>query len=109
MCLGFVIFRAPSLGGALGMFRAMFIPAAPAAEAVLALERIAPAAWLALAAGIVGSLPVVPWLAGRAGRLKELPRGCLAAVSYAAAAALFVICALAASGGNFQPFIYNQF
>ena len=109
VCLGFVIFRAPSLGGALGMFRAMFIPAAPAAEAVLALERIAPAAWLALAAGIVGSLPVVPWLAGRAGRLKELPRGCLAAVSYAAAAALFVICALAASGGNFQPFIYNQF
>ena len=109
VCLGCVIFRAPSLSSALEMFRAMFVPAAPAAEAVLALERIAPASWLALAAGIVGSLPVAPWLAGRAGRLKELPRRCLGAVSYAAAAALFVICALAVSGGNFQPFIYNQF
>ena len=109
VCLGFVIFRASSLDNALGMFQAMFIPAAPAAEAVLALERIAPAAWLALAAGIVGSLPVIPWLVSRASRLKELPRSCIGAVSYIAAAALFVICALAASGGNFQPFIYNQF
>ena len=57
----------------------------------------------------MGSLPVAPWLAGRVSRLKETPRRCLGAVSYAAAAALFVICALAASGGNFQPFIYNQF
>ena len=109
VCLGFVIFRAPTLGGALGMFRAMFTFSHPGAEAVLALERIGPAAWLALAVGIVGCLPVGPWLADRAGRLEGTPRSCLRAVSYAAAIALFVVCALAVSGGNFQPFIYNQF
>ena len=79
------------------------------AGAVLALERISPAAWLALAAGVVGSLPVVPWLADRVSCLEGTPRGCLTVASYIAAIALFVICALAASGGNFQPFIYNQF
>ena len=109
VCLGFVIFRAPSLGGALEMFRAMFTFAAPGTEAVLALERIGPAAWLALAVGIVGCLPVEPWLVSRAGRLEGAPRGCLRAASYLAAAALFAVCALAVSGGNFQPFIYNQF
>ena len=83
--------------------------AAPGAEAVLALERISPAAWLALCAGVVGCRPVGPWLADRADRVKGLPRGCLRAVSYAAAVALFAVCALAVSGGNFQPFIYNQF
>ena len=109
VCLGFVIFRAASLDNALGMFRAMFTFAAPAAEAVLTLERIGPAVWLALAAGVVGCLPVAPWLAGRADRLKGMSRGCLEVLSYAAAIALFAVCTLAASGGNFQPFIYNQF
>ena len=109
VCLGFVIFRAPSIGSALGMFRAMFTFAAPSAEAVLALERFGPAVWLALAAGIVGSLPVVPWLAGRVDRMSGASRSCLRAISYLAVIALFAVCALAASGGNFQPFIYNQF
>ena len=109
VCLGCVIFRAPSLGGAAGMFQAMFVPSAPGPGAVLALEQISPAAWLALAAGTVGCLPVGPWLADRAGRLEGTPRSCLRAVSYLAAAVLFAVCALAASGGNFQPFIYNQF
>ena len=109
VCLGFVIFRAATLDGALGMFRAMFTFAAPGAGAVTALERISPAAWLALAAGIVGCLPVGPWLVSRVERLEGTPRSCLRAASYVAAAVLFVACALAASGGNFQPFIYNQF
>lgn len=109
VCLGFVIFRASSLENTLGMFRAMLTITAPGAEAVLALEQIGPAAWLALAVGIVGCLPVAPWLAGRVARMVETPRKCLRALSYIAAIALFVVCALAASGGNFQPFIYNQF
>ena len=109
VCLGFVIFRAASLDNALGMFRAMFTLSAPTAEAVLALERIGPAAWLALAVGAVGCFPVVPWAADRVGRLEGTPRRCMGAISYIAAIALLLICASAASGGNFQPFIYNQF
>lgn len=109
VCLGFVLFRASSLDNALGMFRAMFVPGPAAPAAVTALERIAPAAWLALAAGIVGSLPVVPWLRAKAGGMSGAARGRLTGLSLAGAAVLFVICMLAAAGGNFQPFIYNQF
>ncbi len=109
VCLGFVLFRASSLGGALGMFRAMFVPTQPVPAAVTALERIAPSAWLALCAGIVGSLPILPWLRAKMSSLGEAARSGLTALSLAAAAALFVVCMLAAAGGNFQPFIYNQF
>ncbi len=109
VCLGFVLFRAASPENALGMFRAMFVPAAPVPAAVTALERIAPAVWLALCAGIAGSLPVVPWLRAKADGMSEAARGRLTALSLAGAAALFVLCMLAAAGGDFRPFIYNQF
>ena len=33
----------------------------------------------------------------------------MTAVSFAGAAALFVVCLLAAAGSGFQPFIYAQF
>ena len=50
-----------------------------------------------------GSLLVVPWLERR------LKGGWLEVSSYAGAAALFVLCLLAAAGSSFQPFIYAQF
>ncbi len=103
VCLGFVVFRAASLGEAMTVFRAMFtgslIPAS-----TLALERITPAAWAALAAGVVGSMPVGPWLKDRLSG-----SAWAAAVSYAAAAALFGICVLSMAGSGFAPFIYAQF
>ena len=69
----------------------------------LALERISPAVWCALGAGMAGSLPLGPWLNKRLrGKWLELS-------SYAGAAALFVLCLLAAAGSSFQPFIYAQF
>ena len=102
VCLGFVIFRASSAGEALSVFRAMFAGSVTHAS-TLALERIAPAAWAALAAGIVGSTPVWPWMKKRLGGAP------LAAASYAVAAAGFVVCILAMAGSGFQPFIYSQF
>ncbi len=105
VCLGFVFFRADSIGSALGMLGAMFTFAAPSGEAILALEQISPATWLALGLGMGGSLPLVPrlraWLEGRNLSLRGL--------SYGAALVLLAVCLLAASGGNFQPFIYTQF
>ncbi len=109
VCLGFVLFRASSPANALGVFRAMFVPVSPVPAAVTALERIAPSAWLALCAGIAGSLPIVPWLRAKISSLGETARSWLTGLSLVGTAALFVVCMLAAAGGNFQPFIYNQF
>ena len=109
VCLGFVIFRATSLAQTGQFFQALFagFPLRPAST--LALCRIAPAAWLALLAGIVGSLPIVPRLANRVQALKETSRRYVMALSFAGAAALFVLCLLALAGSGFQPFIYGQF
>lgn len=103
VCLGFVVFRASSVGEAVTVLRAMFTGFAPTPASTLALERIGPAVWCALGAGVVGSLPVASWLKKRLdGRWLEFS-------SYAGAAALFVLCLLAAAGSSFQPFIYAQF
>ena len=105
VCVGFVFFRAPSISTAFAMLGAMFTFAAPSGQAVLALESFAPAAWLALAAGIAGSLPLVPWGKERLGTKASWARP----LSLVCALALLAVCMLAAAGGNFQPFIYTQF
>ena len=58
VCVGFVVFRAASLAEAMTVLRAMFTGFALSPASTLALERISPAVWCALGAGIVGSLPV---------------------------------------------------
>ncbi len=103
VCLGFVVFRAADVGEAVTVLRAMFTGFTLCPASTLALERISPAVWCALGAGVVGSLPEGPWL-----KKRLTGRGWIAA-SYAGAAALFAICLLAAAGSGFQPFIYAQF
>lgn len=103
VCVGFVVFRAASVGEAVTVLRAMFTGFTPVPASTLALHRISPAVWCALGAGIVGSLPIVPRLRTR------LAGGWLEFSSYAASAVLFVLCLLAAAGSTFQPFIYAQF
>ena len=105
VCLGFVMFRAASIGEAVTLFRAMFTGGTTTVSG-LALARISPAAWCAMGAGVAGSLPVWPWL-----RERFSPSCAVWAVplSYAAAAGLFVLCLLSAAGSGFQPFIYAQF
>lgn len=102
VCLGFVIFRAADIGEAAVLFRAMFSGGTTAASS-LALARISPAAWCAMGAGVIASMPVGPWLRER------VSGGFWRPVSYAAAAGLFVLCLLCAAGSGFQPFIYTQF
>ena len=106
--LGFVLFRADSLAAAASVYRGLVsFSVSPATS--LALARISPAAWLALALGVIGSLPVAPaarkWAASRTARTANG----LCALSYAGTLALFALCLLALAGGGFQPFIYFQF
>lgn len=103
VCVGFVVFRAATVAEAAAVLRAMFTGFTLSPASSLALARISPAVWCALGAGVVGSLPVGPWLR------KRLDGGWLEFSSFAGAAALFVLCLLAAAGSSFQPFIYAQF
>jgi len=103
VCVGFVVFRAASVGEAVTVLRAMFTGFALTPASTLALERISPAVWCALGAGVIGSLPVGPWIK------KRLDGKWLEFSSFAGAAALFALCLLAAAGSSFQPFIYAQF
>ena len=104
VCLGFVIFRAADLGQAAAMFRGMFTGFRLTAASTLALCRVSPASWCALAVGAAGCMPIAPKLSAWAAD-KRAVRVC----SYAGAAVLFVLCLMAAAGGGFQPFIYGQF
>nr|WP_325238156.1 MBOAT family O-acyltransferase [uncultured Oscillibacter sp.] len=103
VCVGFVVFRAASVEEAATVLRAMFTGFTLSPASTLALARISPAVWCALGAGVIGSLPLGPWLK------KRLGGGWLEFSSFAGAAALFVLCLLAAAGSSFQPFIYAQF
>ena len=101
--LGFVLFRAGSLSGALTVYRGLFrFAGSPAAG--LALARIQPSSWIALALGAVGASPLVPALQKRFGT-----RRAAEPLAYAGAHGLFAACLLALAGGGFQPFIYVQF
>lgn len=109
VCLGFVVFRAGSLTEALAVLGAMFAGFTPVPASTLALERISPAAWCALLAGIAACLPVGPCLIRRVRELPERSGRWVTAASYVGTIALFTLCLLAAAGSGFQPFLYVQF
>ena len=104
--LGFVLFRAGSLGEAWQVLRACFTGFALTGEATLLLELVTPAQWLALAAGAVASLPIVPALRER---LEARGRAAAEGAGFLLAAALFCLCLLAVAAGGFESFIYAQF
>jgi alginate O-acetyltransferase complex protein AlgI len=67
--------------------------------------------WLALVAGVVGSLPMGPWLLRARARLAGPPR-LLVAADFAATGLLvflFLVCALQVAARSYNPFIYFRF
>jgi len=111
--ISWVFFRAASLPDAVSMLGAMFGGAATAPAAYAPAWYLNREVLLALAAGIIGSTPVVPWIAdrwlriGSAGdeRLAWLP-------SLVGAAALFTLLAASLSmsaASTYNPFIYFRF
>ena len=98
--LGFVMFRASSVTGALAMISKMFSFTGMIPESVLAAKTIlTPARGVFLAAGALFSLPLGPKLRSR---LTEPAADALALAG-------LVLCVCAMAGGGFTPFIYQQF
>ena len=103
--VGFVFFRAATLGQAAEIIRSMFTGFAVTAESAAALASLAsPLHLWVLAAGCIGCLP---WL----DRVKQwaAKRPVLEAASYPAALALFGLDLIHLSAASFVPFIYFQF
>ena len=104
VCVGFVFFRAETLAGGVRVLRAMLglVPASAASTAALH-AAVPPLTAVLLCVGAVCALPVRKLFRGfpetQAGR----------ALSYAAGAALLVLCVMRLAAGGFAPFIYFQF
>ena len=105
VCVGFVLFRSDSVGQAGRMLAAMFtgvmFNAGVAAAATAPLNGLF---FAALAAAVIGSLPVGDWARRRLGQ-----RSWTRPLSYAASVLLLVLCLLSLSGGTYNPFIYFRF
>jgi alginate O-acetyltransferase complex protein AlgI len=110
--VGWVFFRAESLTAAAGMLRAMagFGAALPTPYGVM--WYLTPEVLLAMAAGVVGSAPVWPYLAVRFSRPSaDRPRlGPVAsALTCAGLGAVFAACAMLIAARTYNPFIYFRF
>jgi alginate O-acetyltransferase complex protein AlgI len=108
--IGWVFFRAETLGGALSFLTAMagFTPAAPTPYSVG--WYLTPELWLALIAGAIGSTPWVPALAERVTRPDRSPLArAMPLVNTALLAALLCASILQLAARSYNPFIYFRF
>jgi len=102
--VGWVFFRAETLGGALGYLQALagLTTAAPTMYTVQ--WYLTPELWLALAAGAIGSAPWVPIIAARPDRARRF-----ALASTAALAMLLIASIMQMAARTYNPFIYFRF
>ena len=105
VCLGFVMFRADSLGQGFSMIGAMFTGFSLLDVNTVALHSLLSAESICvLVLSTVLCLPWVQWL-----KKRESLHAKLEPVSWIACLVLFVLCLLKLAAGGFAPFIYFQF
>ncbi len=108
--IGWVFFRADTLTGAFAYLRAMAGLGVAAPTAFSVSWYLTPELWLALTAGIIGSIPVVPaitrWARPHAGT--ERPWG-FDAAAVAALSVVLVASILQVAARSYSPFIYFRF
>ena len=104
--IGWVFFRADTLPHAVSYLGAMAGAAAPGIKPFESAWFLTPKVALALAAGAIGSAPIVPSIA----RFVDRSRGWLAeAAATAALAAVLAASILQLAGRSYDPFIYFRF
>ena len=113
--VGWVFFRAADLSTALAYLQAMAgLGTGSGLEWHVGLF-VNPKVILALCIGVVGSMPVIPWLKARREKLAAdrrtagLDDGLEAVVSLVAVPAVFILCVMSLASGTHNPFIYFQF
>jgi alginate O-acetyltransferase complex protein AlgI len=110
--IGWVFFRADTLPGALAFLKAMAGLNAAAPTAYTVSWYLTPELWLALAAGVIGSTPIVPAI----GRWRERRLGAdagssdwLGFASTVALLAMLVASVTQMAARTYNPFIYFRF
>jgi alginate O-acetyltransferase complex protein AlgI len=111
--VGWVFFRADTLGSALAFLRAM-AGGQPAAAAPFAAQwYLTPEVWLALIAGAVGSTPIVPAIGRWSERAVQSGQralgGGVAIAGHAALAILLAASIMQSAARTYNPFIYFRF
>ena len=107
--IGFVIFRADTMGQAFSMIGAMFSGISASAQTGLLLAQcLTPLTLAALLLGLVGSTPVLPTLCRKV-QQNEGENVCLQVLSYAGVIVLLLVDILHLSAASYVPFIYFQF
>ena len=113
--VGFVIFRADTIGEAIAFIGKMFTGFAfSAASLSFDFQQLTPFFLVMLAAAIIGCAPLRPLtlkLGAAAKQEGELPpkENFVQAVLYVAAFVLLLWCIIRLSGGSYNPFIYFRF
>ena len=102
--IGWVLFRAPDASHALKYVGAMFGLSQPVAGEFVARAYVDNVVLVAIAAGVLGSMPWLPWLQAR----KPEAMGLRIAGSLALLA-VFLLSILELSAGTYNPFIYFRF
>ena len=105
VCIGFVVFRAPSMGDAWAYLVRMFSFTGNGADV---LVWFSPYTTLILLCGVVFSLPVLPWIRQKLdGRQKGM--AVWEGMGYAAAVPVLLLCIMLLATTSFNPFIYYHF
>jgi alginate O-acetyltransferase complex protein AlgI len=108
--IGWVFFRADTLRGAAAFLKAMFGFGMAAPTEFAVSWYLTPPLWLALAAGLLGSAPLVPWLAEWRHRTPAASRAwSLDAAAVAALSLILVASILQVAARSYSPFIYFRF
>ena len=111
---GWVLFRADTLSYALGYFKTMAFASGGGATGLHVDTEII----IALIAGILGSMPLIPWLRGIWEKLSKYPDGSIRLASAwwlgetlgaAALTILFVLSISSSAANTYNPFIYYRF
>ena len=104
--IGWVFFRADTLGGAIAFLRSMAGLTAAATTPYSVGWYLTPELWVALAAGAIGSTPWVPALAARTDSVRGLA---VPLLNTAALAVLLVLSIMSVAARTYNPFIYFRF
>jgi alginate O-acetyltransferase complex protein AlgI len=105
--LGFVLFRADTIGEAGVMLHAMFTGFTATAEQTALLHNLlSPSLVVTLVLSLLCCLPLVEW--GRR-KLPATPGRWMEGLLWPCSLVLLVLCILSLAAGSFNPFIYFQF
>ena len=107
--IGWVFFRADTLGAALGFLRAMAGLNRPESTIFSIWWFLTPELLLAIAAGAIGSLPLVSVVARRRDALRQAPALGVDLAAAAALAAILLASVSQTAAGSYNPFIYFRF